>query len=70
MFVYFPCLPNRQHELDEHAYMLSTRKQGIKRQWPDRHRKESRETLRWLVEQAQHHKRMIVQLDSLPDIEY
>ena len=70
MFIYFPCLPNRKHELDEHAYMLSRRKEGIKRQWSVRHRKESRETLRWLIEQAQHHKRMIVQLESLPDMDY
>lgn len=67
MFIYFPCLPNRKHELDEHISMLNKRKEGIKRHWTKRYQKESRETLKWLIEQAQHHKHMIVQLESLPD---
>lgn len=68
MFTYFGCLPNRKHELDEHAHMLALRKVSITRSWAKRHDKDRRETVRWLVEQAQYHKHMIVQLESLPDI--
>lgn len=69
MFISFGCLPNRKHELDEHTEMLSRRKSSITRSFARRHDdKERRLTVHWLIEQAQHHKRMIVQLESLPDI--
>jgi hypothetical protein len=67
MFLSFGCLPNRKHELDEHTLMLIRRKNDIKRHWNNRYQKDSRETLKWLIEQAQHHKRMIIQLETLPD---
>jgi len=70
----FPLLPtgfpNRQHEIEEHTQMLDIRKKSIAKTWHKRYDKEYRETLKWLVEQAQFHKHMIAQLNSLGDLNW
>ena len=49
--------------IEEHKEMLEARKASIKRFWATRNK--DRQLMRWLVEQAQFHKHMIVQVGSL-----
>lgn len=59
----------RESEISDHKEMLAIRRISIAREWKNRHQdKEIRSLVRWLVEQANFHKHMIVQLEELPDM--
>lgn len=67
----------REAHLADHREMLVIRKKSIPRYWKDRNKphydsytQSPRIMLRWLIEQAQFHKHMIEQLESLPDIDF